>query len=333
MKREFRLRFFSFAVIIYIMAAVLWWSVLLFRKNEEYFETKSLWYMHNAMAKGLAASEADYYNSDMYIDLQRRYNRQKLMIVGESAVFFLSLVMGMWFINRGYLKEAAASRQRRNFLLSITHELKSPIAGIQLAAETLMKRELPREQRDRLLHNTLKETDRLKNLVNDLLLSAKLESAYQVHREPLEWEIFLNEIIANMRIKYPRAFFECNIPNGLPHFEGDRSGLSSVVQNLLENAVKYSPEPAKVDVRVATQGSVVVLEVADQGIGIPEKERRNVFGKFYRIGSEDTRQTKGTGLGLYIVDQIVKAHNGTIAVLDNKPAGTVFRIELPLPKS
>ncbi len=315
------------------MAAVVWWSVLLFRKNQDVFQARSEVYLRDAMARGLFDSEKAFRASGMYAELETRYTRQKRMIVGESIVFFFSLMLGMWFINRGYLREVAASRQRRNFLLSITHELKSPIAGIQLAVETLMKRELPREQSDRLLGNALRETERLKNLVNDLLLSAKLETAYQLHREPIAWEAFAGETLSAFRIKYPHASFEMNIDKQVPDYWGDRSGLASVLQNLLENAVKYSPEPAKVLLRIQHQGNAVRIEVADQGIGIPEKERRKVFGKFYRIGNEDIRQTKGTGLGLYIVDQIVKAHQGAIAVLENKPAGTVFKIELPLPKS
>jgi len=333
MKQEFRLRVLSLVVIIYILAAVLWWSVLLFRKNEAYYGAQYQLELEKALQQGEISQKEAFFESENYKRLHQRYLKDKQMIIGEGVVFFLTLILGIWFINRGYLKEVSASRQRRNFLLSITHELKSPIAGIQLAAETMQKRDLSREQTDRLLHNTLRETARLKTLVNDLLLSAKLEIAYHPHLENLDFDGLLEEIVRDYQEKYPQAWFSYEGLPELHNFLGEAQGLTSVIQNLLDNAVKYSPEPAKINVRLKQSGNSLVLEVADEGFGIPEKERRNVFSKFYRIGNEDSRKTKGTGLGLYIVDQIVKAHRGSIVVGDNKPCGTIFTIELPFQKS
>ncbi len=330
MKQDVRLRILSLVVIAYILAAVLWWSVLLFRKNEEFYSAQFRLAVENGLRQGEIANKDEFYGTAEFDRLQHRYLKEKQMIIGEGVVFFLTLILGIWFINRGYLKEVAASRQRRNFLLSITHELKSPIAGIQLAAETMQKRELTREQTERLLQNTLRETARLKTLVNDLLLSAKLEIAYQPHLENMDFDGLLEEIVRDFQDKYPQAFFSYSGCPELHNFQGEIQGLTSVVQNLLENAVKYSPEPAHVELRLNKRGNTLLLDVSDRGIGIPEKERRHVFSKFYRVGNEDARKTKGTGLGLYIVDQIVKAHGGLIAVEENKPCGTIFKIELPI---
>jgi signal transduction histidine kinase len=333
MKREYRMRLLSIWVIIYILAAVTWWSFLLVRKNREAFEAKEQYYRQDMRIRGLAASDAEFFESDTYLRLQKTHHRQQLMIIGEGTVFVLSLLLGIWFVNRAFLQEAASARQRRNFLLSITHELKSPIAGIQLAVETLLKRELSREQSEKLLGNALRETGRLNILVNDLLLSAKLDTAYRPHIEPLNITAMLEEIIREFQAKYPHAEFQFSSSDALPPFAGDRSGLSAVGYNLLENAVKYSPEPVQVNVSIQPRdNNGIRIEVADRGIGIPEKERRRIFDKFYRIGNEDTRQTKGTGLGLFIVEQIVLAHQGTIAVLDNSPTGAIFRIDLPILK-
>lgn len=333
MKRDEKLRLGSIVVIGYIIAAFVWWAWLLFRKNHELFEAKYKVHFYEMLAGGLVGSEPEFLRSEVYLDLFSNYRRQMQMIAGEGVVFVLSLILGIWFINNGYRKEVASSRQRRNFLLSITHELKSPIAGIQLAIETLLKRELPRDKSERLLGNALAETSRLKRLVNDLLFSAKLESAYQPHKEPIDMAALFDNIVEGMRAKYPKAEFLFSVSGELPVFLGDQAGLSSVAHNLLENAVKYSPEPARVEMRLEARSQFIRLEVADNGHGIPEKERQKIFAKFYRLGNEDTRKTKGTGLGLYIVEQIVKVHRGTIAVLDNEPAGTVFRIDLPVPKS
>lgn len=330
MKRDAKLRLGSIVVIGYIMAAFVWWAFLLFKKNHIAFESQYRAGFYEMMARGLVENEQEYLQSDLYENLFSTYRRQMFMIVGEGSVFVLSLILGVWFINNGYQKEVAASRQRRNFLLSITHELKSPIAGIQLAVETLLKRELSREQSLRMLQNTLRETARLKNLVNDLLLSAKLESAYQIQAESLDMASLAGEIVEDFRSRYPQARFDLEAPDDLPPFSGDRSGITSVIQNLIENAVKYSPEPAQVRLVIQSNKELLHIEVADFGIGIPDKEKSRIFDKFYRIGNEDTRQTKGTGLGLYIVYQIVKAHRGHIAVRDHEPMGSVFSILLPM---
>jgi len=329
MKRDAKLRLGSIVVIGYIMAAFVWWAFLLFKKNHIAFEAQYRAGFYEMMARGLVENETQYQDSELYKGLFDIYRRQMYMIVGEGCVFVLSLILGVWFINNGYQKEVTSSRQRRNFLLSITHELKSPIAGIQLAVETLVKHDLPREQGLRMLQNALRETARLKNLVNDLLLSAKLESAYQIHVESLNMAVLVSEIVEDFKVRYPQAQFGFEAAEDLPSFPGDRSGLSSVIQNLIENAVKYSPEPAQVRVLLALHSDTLHIEVADAGIGIPDKEKTRIFDKFYRIGNEDTRRTKGTGLGLYIVEQIVKAHGGIISVRDNRPAGSVFDIQLP----
>lgn len=312
------------------MMAFGWWSVLLYTKNRDAFHAKSELLRMGMVAQGLAPTEAAFYASAPYQQLAAQYQRQEYMILGEAAVFVISLVIGIWLINRSYHKEMTAAQQRRNFLLSITHELKSPLASIQLVLETFLKRDLAKPQAERLTTNALKETERLNTLVNDLLLSAKLETAYQPHMEPLDLGELLDELLTKLRDKYPRAELSLQLPKELPYFIGDKMGMTSVALNLLENAIKYSGEAPRVAVRLNTlPNQDILLEIADQGIGINDRDKRRVFEKFYRVGREDTRTTKGTGLGLYIVDQIVKAHAGRITIQDNQPQGTIFKIELP----
>jgi signal transduction histidine kinase len=199
-----------------------------------------------------------------------------------------------------------------------------------LVLETLLKRELPREQQSKLMNTAWFETDRLHMLVEDLLLSAKLETAYQPYLEPLNLSELLQDLVYKLRLKYPAAAFHYRAKVDNPNLTADKSGLTSVALNLLENAVKYSPGSPHIDVRLEQLNGSLLFEVADQGIGIPDKEKTQIFEKFYRVGNEEIRQTKGTGLGLYIVEQIVKAHHGAITVLNNEPKGTIFRIEIPV---
>jgi len=329
-RQNIQLRLLSYAVIAYMMMAFGWWSVLLFTKNRDAFEAKSDLLRLGMVAEGLIHTDEEFYASYNFQFLAQQYRRQEYMILGEASVFVVSLVMGIWFINRGYHKEMMAAQQRRTFLLSITHELKSPIASIQLVLETFLRRTLAKEQTERLTNNALKETERLNVLVNDLLLSAKLETAYTPHNEPLDLAELLEDLMEKLRDKYPSAQFSLEAGQDLPYFFGDKMGMTSVALNLLENAVKYSGENPIVKARLVQKNNqFLLLEVADEGIGVADKEKKRVFDKFYRVGSENTRTTKGTGLGLYIVDQIVKAHRGKISIRDNQPKGTVFSIDLP----
>lgn len=330
MKRNLNLRLLSYGVIAYMVLAFAWWSVLLYIKNRDAFQAKTELLRIGMVAEGRIANENEFLAQPAYQALSRRYKAQEWMIFGEAAVFMLSLAIGVWLINRGYIKDMHAARQQRNFLLSITHELKSPIASIRLVLETIRKRDLSKEQAERLTGNALTETERLNTLVNDLLLSAKLETAYQINRENVCLPDLLRELLAQMEHKYPEGSFSLDIHGDIPPISGDKMALTSVGLNLLENAVKYSPKPALIAMGLEKLPSRLRLTVADQGIGINEKEKKAIFEKFYRVGNEDTRQTKGTGLGLYIVDQIVKAHDGSIVVLDNTPKGTVFQVDLPL---
>lgn len=312
-----------------MMLAFAWWSVLLFVKNRDAYMAKRDKDRLVLIARGVVSNDAEYFQTDYYKQLTKEYKRQEWMILGESIVFVISLVIGIWLINRGYNKEVHAARQQRNFLLSITHELKSPIASIRLVLETLVRRRLTKEQSEKLNSSAIKELDRLNGLVNDLLLSAKLEMAYQLHLEPLRLDELLAEMVQALKAKYPKARFSFQSSGEPIDINGDKTGLTSLAINLLENAVKYSPGKPNIIMTLENDEEKVWFSVADQGIGIEDKEKKNIFNKFYRVGNEDTRKTKGTGLGLYIVNQIVRAHKGTIEVNNNQPKGTVFTVVLP----
>ena len=313
-----------------MLIAIAWWSILLFTKNKDAFLAKSELNKIGMIAEGLVQSDKDFFDTEVYQKLEAEYKRQEWMILGESLVFIFSLIIGVYLINRGYNKEINAAQQRRNFLLSITHELKSPIASIKLVLETFIKRELGAQHINQLSSNALKETDRLNDLVNDLLLAAKVETAYTPYLETIDVKQFLGEIIERLQNKYPAVEFGFRKPEQEIIIQGDKTGLTSVAVNLLENAVKYGSEHPKISVVLRQdKRASLQLEFADNGIGIPEKEKKKIFERFYRVGNEDTRRTKGTGLGLYIVNQIVLAHKGTIDVLNNRPKGTIFSISLP----
>jgi len=329
MQKNVRLRLFSNIVIVYMLLALGWWSFLLFTKNRDAFIAKVELQKLIMIANQQIENDAAFLQTAIYQDYLKKYNRQEWMIMGEALVFAIILVIGIWFINRGYNQQVEAAQQSRNFLLSITHELKSPLASIQLVLETLQKRQLKEEQIKKLSKNALKDTNRLTTLVNDLLLAARVETAYQPHIETLRLDQLLETLIEKLKQFHPTAHFEFRQNQEEIYLEGDRTGITSVALNLLENAVKYSGKTSSIITTLHQKENTIWIEFSDNGIGIPDPEKLKVFNRFYRIGNEDTRQTKGTGLGLYIVNQIVKAHQGTISVKDNIPQGTIFTITLP----
>ena len=327
------MRLLSHFVVVYMLLAFTWWSVLLYTKNEDAFAAKAEFMKLVMIAEHTIHSPEEFVETADYKSLASEYKRQEWMILGEAIVFVFSLVLAIWFINRGYNKEMKAAQLRRNFLLSITHELKSPIASIKLILQTFQKRILPKEQQDKFTESAVKEADRLNNLVNDLLLAAKIETTYQLNIEEIDLSLLLENLIKNLKVKFPDVAFKLNMPEQNIHLFGDKLGMTSVIINLLENAVKYSPAPANIKISLDQFNNNATLEIADQGIGIDDVDKKRIFDQFYRIGNEDTRKTKGTGLGLFIVKQVVKAHQGSIKVVDNEPKGSIFKILLPLKNS
>jgi signal transduction histidine kinase len=329
-KKSLSLRIFSLAIMIYMFVAFLWWAYLLTRKNQVLLDTQiellSTQYQSAENTETVALE-----NTPAYKKLVEENERQHKMILGEGVAFSFTLLIGLWLIHRSYRREMAAARQQSNFLLSITHELKSPIASIRLGLETILKRELTKEQSTKLSVNALKETNRLNELVNDLLFSARLEKAYKPDFDTIDLKEFFERLEKDVRNTHPDDTFYFSFPETTARANFDRQAITLVLTNLIENGLKYNMSQQKsIHVEVKLKQNKLQIKIADNGIGIPEEEKKNVFKKFYRIGNEDTRSTKGTGLGLYIVKEIIAAHKGRITLDSNEPKGSIFKIILPL---
>lgn len=260
-------------------------------------------------------------------ELNGKLHKRWVMISGEGIVFMGVLLLGIFQIRKTFKREAELSQQQQNFLLSVTHELKSPIASTKLQLQTLQKHELNREKQKEILANAINDTDRLNNLVENMLLAAKIENnVYLLHKENYNLSEYItegmNQTIQSFQYKQK---VELNIEPNIC-MDIDRTNFPSIILNLFENAVKYSPEDSTIVVSLKKQNQKIILSVADQGIGISDKEKETIFQRFYRSGNEETRKTKGTGLGLYIVDYLVKQHNGTITVKNNTPKGSIFEV-------
>ncbi|SEG06838.1 sensor histidine kinase [Sphingobacterium lactis] len=252
---------------------------------------------------------------------------RKGMIVGEGLIFLLIFVWGALRLKKQVKQEHENNQQQQNFLLAITHELKSPLASVKLYIQTILKRELDREQQKVFLSNSLKDIERLDDLVENVLLTTKLENrSYQLPKEAFDMTELVEQIIDRLQknaCKSQVIKFELE-----EHIQlnADKFAITNVITNLIENAVKYSPPCATVFVKLKKQENNLLFSVADHGEGIPAEEKKLIFNKFYRVGSEATRKTKGTGLGLYIVKTVLQKHNATIKVKDNTPTGSIFEV-------
>ena len=301
--------------------AFIWWAFLLYNKNKTVFDLQFqlLELQENDLVFKESAKET----------LQNKYQRQVWMIYGEAGVFILSLVLGLWFIHRAYIREVKTIQQASNFLLAITHELKSPLASIKLILDTFAKHRLPADKVQQLTSSGLEETERLNTMVNNLLLSAKLSSVYTPYLEELNIIDFFNSIIKQNEKRSPYTPITFDYSAFInPNILADKNGLETVLNNLLDNAMKYAPLKA-IKVKAYNQHHLFCFEVTDEGIGIPREEFERIFERFYRIGSEETRKSKGSGLGLFIVKKVTEAHNGKITVTSALGQGTTFKICLP----
>jgi len=327
-KNYSKLRILSIVVISYMLLALAWWSYLLYIKNNDAYQAKLELLKITKAAQSYPEVPADFKLDSDFIELSQNYKSQERMILSEAIVLAISLIIGIWFINRGYQRQTEAARQSRNFLLSITHELKSPIASIRLILQTFTKRKLEQNQINTFSKNALQETERLESLVNNLLLAAKLETTQvDIQAEDIELYPMLDGIRESIYNKNPEAKITLEVQHDTM-IQADKKAMLSVFINLIENAVKYSGKESQIHIKYQEKRNTKLITIADNGWGIPDKEKNKVFQKFYRIGNEDTRTTKGTGLGLYIVQQIIEAQQGKITIKDNIPKGTIFEIEL-----
>ncbi|KAA3600386.1 MAG: sensor histidine kinase [Calditrichaeota bacterium] len=278
--------------------------------------------------------EGNIYNSiDLKIKpsvtekFEDKLHRRWVMFISESSFFVIMILLGIFQIYRSFKSEVDLNSQQKNFLLSITHELKSPLASIKLYLETILKRDLSKEQISEFATSSVKDIDRLNDLVENMLIATKIENqAYTYPKNEINLSVVLQEIIEKFEKSLPEtASLKTKIDEGIKIF-GDVFTLKIVFLNLLENALKYSGKNAEIKINLEQLGSNIFIKISDNGVGIPEKEQSKVFGKFYRIGNEKTRTTKGTGLGLYIVKEVVERHSGKIQIEPNEPKGTIFNL-------
>jgi signal transduction histidine kinase len=260
-------------------------------------------------------------------DTSEYSNGRILMIIGEGSVFFLILLLGLWKVQSSIKKDIAISRRQSNFLLSVTHELKTPLASNKLYLQTLLKRaNLPEAKKTELVKNAIVENNRLEGMIENILTATRIENhKLEISKEDLDLSAFLKSQVKSWSEQ--RIPVETDIQEGI-HVFTDVFIIQTAILNLLDNAYKYGGETPSIMVYLKKEEETVTFGVKDFGVGVPDKFRDSIFEKFTRIGNEETRREKGTGLGLYIVAELLELVNAKIECHPNEPKGTNFKIIL-----
>lgn len=303
-------------LLFYIVAALIWWLISLEQQNRE---------IHDLLQAQIAIPDKnskDYLQQWMQIENSRVRNSIKYIL--EGITFLLLILVGAVYIYRLVRKQFQLQLQQQNFAMAITHELKTPIAVARLNLETLQKHKLDEERQRKLMDKTLQETLRLDTLINNILISSQLDhNGYKAAKEDVNFSDITHQLTEEVKSRYTDKQISSHIEKDI-HLYGDPLLLKLLVSNLLENANKYAAKQTQITCTLYRKDHKVVLEVSDEGIGIADDEKKKVFEKFYRVGNEQTRRTKGTGLGLFICKKIVQSHGGDIQVIDNVPQGSTF---------
>jgi two-component system, OmpR family, phosphate regulon sensor histidine kinase PhoR len=322
------MRFFTSVhlfLLAYIIAAIVYWGIKLQNQSRGIYVQEVI----TLKSQVDSASYPVIYNKRL-ASLKHTLSLRTIQFTGEGSTFLIVILIGAFVVYTSFHRRIMLSRQQNNFMLSVTHELKSPIAAMKLNLQTLEKHmQLDEQKRKELIVRCIKESNRLNDLCNNMLFASQIEGRqYKPAREQVDLSELLEDAVKDYGIRYPRKFERDIQPAAA--ITGDRVMLQMAVSNLLENTIKYTPDDSTVTTKLFTKQDNIILQIADHGPGIPDSEKKKIFNKFYRVGSEESRKSKGTGLGLYLTNKIVLQHKGRITVKDNAPSGAIFEICLPL---
>jgi signal transduction histidine kinase len=299
----------------YMIAAFIWWYVSLEKQNNEIAAIKF---------QSIQLSDPSLSVKTQAIqDFQLRKTKQ---FIGEGLTILLLFLLGAIYVYRSLMKQLRYADQQQNFMMAVTHELKTPIAISHLNIETLLKRELDSTQQLKLLEATLKETKRLDSLSTNILLTAQLDMGqYEANKQLVNLSALVKQTIKSFQERYPSRICNTLVDDAL-EIQGEPLLIQLLVNNLIDNAHKYAPVTEPIYIHLQSNQNSIRLIIKDQGPGIAANDKNKVFEKFYRVGAESTRTTKGSGLGLYLCKKIATFHNATIQLTSNTPTGSIFTV-------
>ena len=299
----------------YMIAAFIWWYVSLEKQNNEIAAIKFQSIQINDPSLKAKTHAIQ--------DFQLRKTKQ---FIGEGLTILVLFLLGAIYVYRSLKKQLRYADQQQNFMMAVTHELKTPIAISHLNIETLLKRDLDSTQQLKLLEATLKETKRLDSLSTNILLTAQLDMGqYEANKQLVNVSELVRQNIKSFQERYPSRICNTMVEDAM-EIQGEPLLIQLLINNLIDNANKYAPVTEPIYIHLQSQQNRIQLIVKDQGPGIAAADKNKVFEKFFRVGAETTRTTKGSGLGLYLCKRIAEFHNATIQLTTNTPTGSIFTV-------
>lgn len=310
---------FFWFLLAYILAAFIFWYITLNRQNIQLYHYRT---------QVIEATNSQPAQIERNIEKEKR--RKTIQYVSEGATFLLLILAGALFIFRLIRKQLMQSFKQQNFMMAVTHELKTPIAVTKLNLETMQMRKLDSVQLKKLIQNTIEEANRLNTLCNNMLLASQIDAGgYKITNEKFDFATFANDCAEDLISRFPGRKIEVDLKDGII-ITGDKLLLQLAINNLLDNAIKYSGKDDVVLIKVFQKNKKIILQVIDEGKGITAQEKGRIFEKYFR-GAQ--MQTKGTGLGLYLTKEIVKQHHGDISMRNNIPRGCIFEMRFKISKN
>jgi signal transduction histidine kinase len=307
-------------LLAYVVAALIWWFISLEKQNQQIAEKERNYLLEHKLELSQAAFD------EQWNKIQRAEQKNFTKYLSEGITFLALIGLGASWVYRSVRRRFRLQKQQEEFIMAVTHELKTPIAVARLNLETIQRYPLDEEKRERLVKTTLDETARLNFLTNNILVASQLAGqSFRSERNELNLAGLLRDCIRDFQKRFPNRELIAHMPEEVV-LNGDPLLLQILVNNLLENAQKYAPKDSPIQLNLSQESTAILLEVIDQGPGIPRSERKQIFERFYRIENETTRKTAGTGLGLYLCKKIAANHQATISVSDHLPRGSNFAV-------
>ena len=293
----------------------------------EFKQTKKLWlfpdYILGITLKGKSIEE-----------LARDRFYESLLLIG---ILYILIIVGGYILMRNIRKEMQLARLKSDFVSNVSHELRTPLALIRMYAETLeMDRVKTDEKRYEYYRIINQESERLTRLINNILNFSRIESGRKEYKFS---DVNINDIIKSVfdmysyHIEQEGFLLITELNEQIPTAHADKEAVSEAFINLIDNAIKYSKEDKKITVRTGLSDGFVFIEVEDRGIGIEQNQQTAIFEKFYRISSALVHDTKGSGLGLSLVQHIMQSHQGKILLESEPGKGSMFKLLFPIKRS
>lgn len=269
------------------------------------------------------------------VNFIRTTGEKKYISISVAPVVDLEKnIVGAVEVFRDITKEKEIEKMKSSFISIVSHELRTPLTSLLGFSEILLIRDVDEEKKKEFLKIINSESQRLVDLVNDVLDLSRIESGrLELKKQEIDIGPIIKNVIEMLKVITQKHNFIIEIPENLPLIFADREKVLQILQNIIDNAIKYSPEGGNIDIKIEKESNEFILvSISDEGLGISEQEIGKIFQPFYRIKTQQTEGIRGTGLGLSIVKNLIEMHNGNIWVKSpgEKGKGTTFYFTLPV---